>query len=123
GAVRGSGGGPAHVLAPGGAPRRSLAPVLEAAPARPGVVVVDQFEELFAACGEEAERAGFVADLLGLLDRDPARVALTIRADYLGWWAGYPALADRISDGSVLAQPMTDDEVRRAVTPPAHSPR
>src|SRR5262249_16768 len=61
----------------------------------------------------------FVADLLGLLDRDPARVALTIRADYLGWCAGYPALADRISDGTVLVAPMTDDEVRRAVTAPA----
>jgi WD40 repeat protein/DNA-binding SARP family transcriptional activator len=121
GVLPGSGDWPLHLLSPGEKPLRSVAPVIEAATARPGVVVVDQFEELFAACGDETQRAGFIADLLGLLDRDsaPVRVVVTIRADYLGWCAAYPALASRIGDGTVLVPPMTDDEVRRAVTAPA----
>ena len=91
------------------------------APATAVVVVVDQFEELFTACGDEGERAGFVAELLGLLEPGsaPARVILAVRADYLGWCAQYQELASRVADGAVLVGPMSDDEVRRAVEGPA----
>ena len=121
GVLPGSGDWPQHVLLPGGTPRRLLAPLLDEAPGQPGVVVVDQFEELFISCRDEAERAGFVEDLLGLLGRDaaPARVVLTIRADYVGCCAAYPALAARVEEGMVLVAPMTEDEIRRAVTAPA----
>ena len=123
GALPGSGKWPQHVLSPGAVPRRELAPVLygRQAPATGVVVVVDQFEELFTACGDEGERAGFVAELLGLLEPGsaPARVILAVRADYLGWCARYPELASRVADGAVLVGPMSDDEVRRAVEGPA----
>ena len=123
GALPGSGKWPQHVLSPGAAPRRELAPVLygRQAPAAAAVVVVDQFEELFTACGDEGERAGFVAELLGLLEPGsaPARVILAVRADYLGWCAQYQELASRVADGAVLVGPMSDDEVRRAVEGPA----
>jgi len=121
GVLPGSADWPQYVLSPGAAPQRSLAPVVEAAAARPGVVVVDQFEELFTACASEDQRAGFVTGLLGLVDRDsaPVRVVVTIRADFLGWCAAYPDLAGRLGEGTVLVAPMTDDEVRRAVEGPA----
>ena len=123
GALPGSGKWPQHVLSPGAAPRHELAPVLHGrqAPATAAVVVVDQFEELFTACGDEGERAGFVAELLGLLEPGsaPARVILAVRADYLGWCAQYQELASRVADGAVLVGPMSDDEVRRAVEGPA----
>ena len=123
GALPGSGKWAQHVLSPGAAPRRELAPVLHGrqASAAGVVVVVDQFEELFTACGDEDERAGFVAELLGLLEPGsaPARVILAVRADYLGWCAQYQELASRVADGAVLVGPMSDDEVRRAVEGPA----
>jgi hypothetical protein len=123
GALPGSGKWPQHVLSPGTTPRRELAPLLYGRPAPAGaaVVVVDQFEELFTACGDEGERAGFVAELLGLLEPGsaPAWVILAVRADYLGWCAGYERLASRVADGTVLAGPMNDEEVWRAVEAPA----
>jgi WD40 repeat protein/DNA-binding SARP family transcriptional activator len=123
GALPGSGKWPQHVLSPGAAPRHDLAPVLASrqALATDMVVVVDQFEELFTACGDEGERAAFVAELLGLLEPGsaPVRVILAVRADYLGWCAQYQELASRVADGAVLVGPMSDDEVRRAVEGPA----
>jgi WD40 repeat protein/DNA-binding SARP family transcriptional activator len=123
GALPGSGKWSQHVLSPGAAPRHELAPVLygRQAPATAMVVVVDQFEELFTACGDEGERAGFVAELLGLLEPGsaPVRVILAVRADYLGCCAQYQELASRVADGVVLVGPMSDDEVRRSVEGPA----
>jgi len=123
GALPGSGKWTQHVLSPGAAPRHGLAPVLHGrqATATAVVVVVDQFEELFTACGDEGERAGFVAELLGLLEPGsaPARVILAVRADYLGRCAQYQELASSVADGAVLVGPMSDDEVRRAVKGPA----
>jgi WD40 repeat protein/DNA-binding SARP family transcriptional activator len=121
GTLPGSGKWTQHVLSPGAAPRHELAPVLHGRRATAVVVVVDQFEELFTACGDEGERAGFVAELLGLLEPDsaPARVILAVRADYLGWCAQYQELASSVADGAVLVGPMSDDEVRRAVEGPA----
>jgi WD40 repeat protein len=85
------------------------------------IVVVDQFEELFTAGRDEAERAGFVGEVLAVLDREPptSRVVVTIRADYLGRCAVYPALADHLGEGTVLVGPMSDEEVRRAIEGPA----
>jgi DNA-binding SARP family transcriptional activator/WD40 repeat protein len=125
GALPGSAKWPQYVLSPGATPRRELAPLLYGRPAEvaavTAVVVVDQFEELFTACSDEDERAGFVADLLSLPETGSAavRVILAVRADYLGWCAGYERLASRVADGTVLVGPMSDEEVRRAVEAPA----
>lgn len=109
------------VFSPGRTPRRQLAELMDGASGRGTVVVVDQFEELFAACDDEDERRGFVHDLLGLCGGDPSpnRVVLAVRADFLGRCAAYPDLAARVGDGTVLVGPMTEQEVRRAVDGPA----
>jgi WD40 repeat protein/DNA-binding SARP family transcriptional activator len=121
GALPGSDRWRQHVLCPGTAPCRAVAPLLKEAPAEGTVLVVDQFEELFTACDDEAERTGFIESLLRFLDEPstPVRVVLTIRADYLGRCAIYPTFAERISDGAVLVGPMSEDEVQRAVDGPA----
>jgi hypothetical protein len=82
GALPGSEKWPQHVLSPGAAPRHELAPVLygRPAPATAAVVVVDQFEELFTACGDEGERAGFVASFSGPSPGFPTAVTWRGRA-------------------------------------------
>jgi hypothetical protein len=121
GVLPGSGHWQQRILSPGTAPRRELSRVLPGSLAPGAVVIVDQFEELFTACDSEGERAGFVADLLKLLEQDTAavRVVLAVRADYLGWCASYERLASHMAEGTLLVAPMTDDEVRRAVEAPA----
>ena len=61
------------------------------------MIAVDQFEELFTACRDEAERAAF-ADALVAAVRDPRRRALVLialRADFYGRCAALPgAVAD-----------------------------
>lgn len=85
------------------------------------LVVVDQAEELFTVCTDQAERAGFVAGLVAAAD-DPAGridVVLTVRADYYGRFAGDQRLASAIAANQVLVGPMTSEEYRRAITRPA----
>src|SRR5215470_14619863 len=110
-----------RIFSPGAAPRRELSRVLQGPLAPGAAVIVDQFEELFTACRSEGERAGFVADLLGLLapETTAVRLVLAVRADYLGWCASYERLASHIAEGALLVAPMTDDEVCRAVEAPA----
>src|SRR5262249_31421987 len=55
------------------------------------VLAVDQFEETFTACRDEAERQAFVGELVAR--RDDGVVVLAIRADYYGRCGAYPALA------------------------------
>jgi WD40 repeat protein/DNA-binding SARP family transcriptional activator len=121
GVLPGSGRWQQCVLTPGTAPPGGLPQVPEDGPARVTVMVIDQFEELFTAYHDEAERACFATRLIRLLECEPtpARIILAIRADYLGPCAAYPDLASRIGEGTVLVGPMTDDEVRRAVEGPA----
>lgn len=90
----------------------------------PGVdllVVVDQFEEVFAAGVDPVERADFVAALLAMC-REPdgrARVVLAVRADYYARFTGHPELAAALTDAQVLIDGMSPAELREAVTGPA----
>jgi WD40 repeat protein/DNA-binding SARP family transcriptional activator len=98
------------VLTPGERPDERLA-----AAGAAGLVVVDQLEELFALCGDAAERQRFAVRLVKLADGG-TRVALAIRSDYWADAAGHPELADLITTSSVAVGPLTDDELRRVVT-------
>ncbi len=99
------------------------------APARV-VLVVDQFEELFTA-GEDgdvdtAERDAFVAALhamatlpAGPRTAPPALVVAAVRADYLGRLIAYPPLKATLDAGLFTVGPMSEAELRLAVTGPA----
>jgi WD40 repeat protein len=85
------------------------------------VLAVDQFEELFTACGDEGERAAFAAALVAAV-RDPRRRALVLialRADFYGRCASYPELWRMLGANHVQVGPMRRDELRRAIVLPA----
>ena len=110
------------LLRPGEHPVRALErATAEAAPASRLVVAVDQFEELFTLCRDEAERAAFVDELVAQA-RDVRRRALVlvaVRADFYGRCAVYPELSRLLGANHVLVGPMRRDELRRAIELPA----
>jgi len=84
------------------------------------IVAVDQFEEAFTTCDDEAERAAFIERLVALA-RDPhAVVIVAIRADFYGRCAAYPEFARLLGANHVLVGPMRRDELRAAIESPAH---
>ncbi|MER6307781.1 hypothetical protein [Streptomyces sp. NPDC001657] len=105
--------------------------------ARP-VVIVDQFEEAFTLCSDEAARRTFIQLLHAActpspefstsLDQEgpprsgdpaPALVIIGIRADFYEKCLGYPELADALQHRHMVLGPLTGTELREAVTGPA----
>lgn len=86
------------------------------------VWVVDQFEEVFTLCGDDAERAAFVAALLYAagFPNGPSVVVLTMRADFYPRCALYPELAAGVAASQFLVSPMHEDDLRQAIAAPAH---
>ena len=94
------------------------------------ILVVDQFEELFTA-GEDtdagqAEREAFIAALhaaatvpVGRQNLQPALVVVAIRADFLGRVIAYPPLRAVMDAGLFTVGPMSEAELRLAMTGPA----
>jgi WD40 repeat protein/pimeloyl-ACP methyl ester carboxylesterase len=85
------------------------------------LLVVDQFEEIFTASSDEAERAAFV-DALTVAARDArgrATIVVGLRADFYGRCADYGHLAELLAANHVLVGPMQADELRRAIELPA----
>lgn len=104
----------AVVFTPGRDPLASLTRHLPAPEERP-VLVVDQFEELFAPDVREADRAAFVAALGSV----PADVVLGLRADFYAPALAFPLLAEALQDRQVVVGPMGPAELREAITAPA----
>ncbi|MGA7979065.1 MAG: caspase family protein [Chromatiaceae bacterium] len=88
------------------------------------ILVIDQFEEVFTRCQDEAEREGFLGCLLGALETTASRltVVVTLRADFFSKCAerAYAGLAQRIQDSLITVLPMSTRELRAAVVEPAH---
>jgi WD40 repeat protein/class 3 adenylate cyclase len=84
------------------------------------LLVVDQFEEVFALCRDEAERRRFIDALVCAVEADEGRtvIVLTIRADFYGRCADYPVLATKLQD-SLLVGPLGVEELRQAIERPA----
>ena len=98
-----------------------LAQLIRAEGAARTLLVVDQMEEAWTACGDEGEREAFL-DTLVELASDPmstTSVVLALRADYVGEAAEHPGLATTIADGTVLVGSPTSAELKRAITRPA----
>ena len=94
------------------------------------LLVVDQFEELFTA-GEDTEpareeREAFVTALqaaatvpIGRTGQPGALVVIAVRGDFLGRVIDIPALATALDAGPFVVGPMTEAELRLAITGPA----
>ena len=100
------------VMTPGSVPLANLDQALTFLPGDAPLLVVDQFEELFTISPPE-DREAFVARLLSLAETH--LVVLTMRADFWGACASYPALRDQMQAHQELIAPMGMAELRSAM--------
>ncbi|MEW1993724.1 WD40 repeat domain-containing protein [Streptomyces coelicoflavus] len=113
-----------RVLTPGAAPMTTHADRLDPVPDTDADtwLIVDQFEELYTLCADPAERNAFVDRLLtatATAADSRLRVVVAVRADFLGRCAEHPGLTAALQDATLLAGPMSREELREAVVRPA----
>jgi WD40 repeat protein len=87
------------------------------------LLVVDQFEQLFTQCPDEAQRRAFLTALHAAASAPPgqtpaALVVLGVRADFEARCADYPELAAAVQD-RYLVTSMSDRQLRMAIVEPA----
>jgi DNA-binding SARP family transcriptional activator/WD40 repeat protein len=131
GVLPGSERWPQLLLRPGAHPCTELARIfdtddLDAALSRISqgeriVLAVDQLEELFTVCSDEAERAAFIDELVAAATDDARRVVVivSLRADFYGRCATYPRFRELLSSAHVLVGPLDREELTRAIEEPA----
>ncbi len=111
--------GPVVVMTPGSDPAAELKRSLSNGP--PALLIVDQLEELFTLCPDEASQARFIDALMDLRDTGSAPIVVALRADFYGRCANHPRLATTLADHQHLLGPMRVDELRRAIEGPARA--
>ncbi|MEO3783727.1 AAA family ATPase [Actinocorallia sp. B10E7] len=93
------------------------------------VIVVDQFEELFTLCPDDAQRRAFIDLLIRLAEaptgafarRSPlALVVIGIRADFYAACTDYPQLRPALQDPLVVTG-MSQEQLREAIVYPAQA--
>jgi WD40 repeat protein/transcriptional regulator with XRE-family HTH domain len=89
------------------------------------LLVVDQFEELFALCRSEEERTAFIGNLLSAASEADGRVVvlITLRADFYAHCANYLQLRDALAANQEYIGAMSEEELRRAIEEPARRGR
>ncbi len=99
------------------------------------LLVVDQFEELFTLCRDEAERKAFIDNLLTATvppvpsvpsvpssiptGEGPTIVVIALRADFYAHCAEHAALRDTLAKHQEYIGRMSAEELRRAIEEPA----
>jgi WD40 repeat protein/transcriptional regulator with XRE-family HTH domain len=83
----------------------------------PPAIIVDQFEQVFTTCPDEAQRRAFIAALCGLASQ--SRVVLGLRADCYGHALRYAELAAALTERQLAVGPMSQDQLRQAILGPA----
>jgi Effector-associated domain 7 len=102
---------------------REILFALQDTPQRRMVILVDQFEEIFASDTDkgEARRAAFVRNLLyaARAPHGKTLVVITLRDDFIGKCSKYPDLRIAVSDHQEIVGPMNEAELRAAIENPA----
>ncbi len=90
------------------------------------ILIVNQFEQVFTQVSGEAERLAFIRALHaaatrppGTRDYPPALVVIAVRGDFWDRCTAYPELSGALHQGQFVVGPMTDSDLRRAITGPA----
>ena len=85
------------------------------------LLLIDQFEEVFALCRSEIERAAFINNLMTAVagDDGPVVVIITLRADFYAHCAGFDRLRGVLSRQQEYIGEMSSEELRRAIEEPA----
>ena len=94
---------------------------LRSRPETMGVLVIDQFEELFTLSPAE-DRDRFLDLLLGAIEHtgDRFKLVITLRTDFIAPCLEYPALAEALQRSSVLAPPvLSEEDYRQVIVKPA----
>ncbi|MEH0576932.1 hypothetical protein QBA54_21100 [Streptomyces sp. B21-108] len=107
-------------------------PSPSASPTRP-VIIVDQFEEAFTLCSDDAVRRLFIQLLHAACtpadsgkaeeaaDPPPVLVVLGIRADFYEQCLSHPELSDALQHRHMVLGPLSTPELREAVVGPARA--
>lgn len=85
------------------------------------VLVVDQFEELFTLAAAE-DRQRFLEIVFGAVEHaaDRFKLAIALRADFVGSCLEVPAIAKALQQSSVLVPPqLTEEDYRQVIVKPA----
>lgn len=84
-------------------------------------VLIDQFEETFTLCQDEATRVKFIDNILWATSAAEGRaiVVLTMRSDFYAQCAAYPGLRAAVSDHQSLIGPLSEQELRETIETPA----
>jgi WD40 repeat protein len=107
-----------------------ISEIIQGAGAARLVLVVDQFEEIFATTGQGGarERASFIDAVSAAATRPagprgepPALVVIAVRGDYWDRCAAYPGLVRAMQQDQVVVGPMTDADLRHVITGPAQA--
>src|SRR5512132_494935 len=122
GAIPGSDRWTYVVIRPGEHPLDAMARAMsEQREAERRVLAVDQFEEVFTACSDLAERSAFLNAITEAAAAPDGATAIVIamRADFYGRCAEHRALASLLASDQILVGPMDEGELRRAIELPA----
>src|SRR5215216_3232995 len=89
------------------------------------LLVVDQFEELFALCRSEEERTAFINNILTAASEvdGPVILVITLRADFYAHCASYPKLREALAQHQEYIGAMNSEEMQRAIEEPAQRGR
>ena len=95
------------------------------------VLIVDQFEQLFTLntgeAGKAAQQALITAlcaaarKAVGPRQQPPALVIIAVRGDFFDRCADYPELANALREGQFVVGPMTETDLRLAISGPAEA--
>src|SRR5215207_6214038 len=120
-----SSGWDTYVFTPGADPLKALKMQLDSNQATADsdcvLLLVDQFEETFTLCRDEAPRVAFIEKLLEIT-QDTSRkiiVVIALRADFYSHCAQYPLLRNAVAAEQEYIGQMTTEELRRAIEEPA----
>ncbi|HET9723036.1 MAG TPA: BTAD domain-containing putative transcriptional regulator, partial [Actinomycetota bacterium] len=122
GALPGSDRWAYSVIRPGDRPLATMAHTMdEQRPVDRQVLAIDQFEEIFSVCSDEAERTAFLDAITEAASASDGTTTIVIamRADFYGRCAEHRALASLLASDQILVGPMDREELRRAIELPA----